>query len=472
MELKPSAKGGQVLDVQLVKNAYGKKHGLAEQFEKSDVMYLNPDKNRTNSWLQGLGLQLPSDTTRYGSIGSILYDGNYVKLMGVPYAQITNKEPSTRQTLHASVNQTGKTGKTNAQALINGIRDSGENSNRFSAKDSADIVNYTEKQYNKFGWACVNGIISAKENWTFYKRLSDKRIGAEFPRTSDGKYIFSVGDLFGVNNVLIVSDGNQANPSIEKVYRIAFDNETDIDIVRREVYEREKRDSARAGSYVQQIFTEELIKFCVRQDCLTYRELRSERPRNERSGSRENNRNYRFEQDGSRDSGKASRTIIFSLKDASPVDVSALQQENEKLAQSLDVALGQTKLTHGHRVKAGLLGTLAGKTVRDYKSEYSASTLKENLVRIFEFLSSSKNPNMNEVHELGVGLMKAVLEKSNRFDSDGYNAYSKARDYLRNTGIVFSDTQKKEAAALFDTFGEYRSSMFGSVKITTDWHRQ
>lgn len=158
----------------------------------------------------------------------------------------------------------------------------------------------------------------------------------------------------------------------------------------------------------------------------------------------------------------------FSLKDASPVDVSALQHENEKLAQSLDVALDQTKLTHGHRVKAGLLGTLAGKTVRDYKSEYSASTLKENLVRIFEFLSSSKNPNMNEVHELGVGLMKAVLEKSNHFDSDGYNAYSKERDYLRNTGIVFSDTQKKEAAALSDTFGKYRSSMFGSVKITND----
>lgn len=75
---------------------------------------------------------------------------------------------------------------------------------------------------------------------------------------------------------------------------------------------------------------------------------------------------------------------------------------------------------------------------------------------------------MNEVHELGVGLMKAVLEKSNHFDSDGYNAYSKERDYLRNTGIVFSDTQKKEAAALSDTFGKYRSSMFGSVKITND----
>ena len=168
-----------------------------------------------------------------------------------------------------------------------------------------------------------------------------------------------------------------------------------------------------------------------------------------------------------RDSGENSNPR-FSLKDASPVDVSALQYENEKLAQSLDVALDQTKLTHGHRVKAGLLGTLAGKTVRDYNSGYSTSTLKENLVRIFEFLSSSKNPNMNEVHELGVGLMKAVLEKSNHFDSDGYNAYSKERDYLRNTGVAFSDTQKKEAAALSDTFGKYRSSMFGAVKITND----
>lgn len=45
--------------------------GLQSNLKKSDVMYLNPDKNRTNSWLQGLGLQLPSDTTRYGSIGSI-----------------------------------------------------------------------------------------------------------------------------------------------------------------------------------------------------------------------------------------------------------------------------------------------------------------------------------------------------------------------------------------------------------------
>lgn len=35
VELKPSAKGGQVLDVQLVKNAYGKTMGLQSNLKKA-----------------------------------------------------------------------------------------------------------------------------------------------------------------------------------------------------------------------------------------------------------------------------------------------------------------------------------------------------------------------------------------------------------------------------------------------------
>lgn len=136
VELKPRAKGGQVLDVQLVKNAYGKNHGLAEQFEKSDVMYLNPDKNRTNSWLQGLGLQLPSDTTRYGSIGSILYDGNYVKLMGVPYAQITSKEP----TMHgAQKKNLSATSDANAPDITPEVTDGFGSAN--SIRNSSEKIN-------------------------------------------------------------------------------------------------------------------------------------------------------------------------------------------------------------------------------------------------------------------------------------------------------------------------------------------
>ena len=37
----------------------------------SDVLYIDPDKSRADNWFQGVGLQLPSDKTNYGSMGNI-----------------------------------------------------------------------------------------------------------------------------------------------------------------------------------------------------------------------------------------------------------------------------------------------------------------------------------------------------------------------------------------------------------------
>ena len=95
LELRERLKGGQILDMQLVKNAYGKDNRLDIQIQKSEILYLDTDKKRTNSWLQSVGLQLPSDATSYGSIGSISYPDGYVKMQGVMYADLlknaTNK---------------------------------------------------------------------------------------------------------------------------------------------------------------------------------------------------------------------------------------------------------------------------------------------------------------------------------------------------------------------------------------------
>ncbi len=160
--------------------------------------------------------------------------------------------------------------------------------------------------------------------------------------------------------------------------------------------------------------------------------------------------------------------LRFSLKDASTVDVAAVERENSKLMKSLALAEDQVKLTRGHRVKEGYIGVLADKALRDYSSSYDSATLKDNLIKIFKFLAKAQKPNMSEVNSLGVGLMKAVLEKSNEFDADGYNAYSDVRSYLRSTSITLSEDQRAEAAALSDTYGKYRSSLFGSVKLTND----
>ena len=86
IELQPTSRGGQVMDFSVIASAYGKDNakGLVES---SGLVYIDPNKNRTESWLQGLGLQLPSDTTAFGSVGRISYPDGKVKIDSVPYSQ-------------------------------------------------------------------------------------------------------------------------------------------------------------------------------------------------------------------------------------------------------------------------------------------------------------------------------------------------------------------------------------------------
>ena len=87
VELQPTTMGGELLDMNVVVSAYGKDSGPAAFVENSDLLYLDPNKNRTGKWMQGLGLQLPSDTTILGSVGTVTYQDGKVKIEGVPYKQ-------------------------------------------------------------------------------------------------------------------------------------------------------------------------------------------------------------------------------------------------------------------------------------------------------------------------------------------------------------------------------------------------
>ncbi len=87
LELQPTTKGGQVLNMTVIASAYGKEGNVAKFVESSGLIYLDPDKQRTESWMQSVGLQLPSDATAFGSIGNISYPDGNVKIESVPYSQ-------------------------------------------------------------------------------------------------------------------------------------------------------------------------------------------------------------------------------------------------------------------------------------------------------------------------------------------------------------------------------------------------
>ena len=69
LELRPN---GEIRDFVKVASAYGKSN-LQNLLYSSDILYVNPDKNKTDSWLNTLGLQLPASLTNYGPIDSVTY---------------------------------------------------------------------------------------------------------------------------------------------------------------------------------------------------------------------------------------------------------------------------------------------------------------------------------------------------------------------------------------------------------------
>jgi len=59
--------------------AYGKNGDLQEFINNSNILYIEPNKNKTDSWLEALRLQLPAGLINYDPISKITYYDDVVK---------------------------------------------------------------------------------------------------------------------------------------------------------------------------------------------------------------------------------------------------------------------------------------------------------------------------------------------------------------------------------------------------------
>ena len=86
LELLPTSRGGLEMDNIVVTSAYGKKN-VQGLLNRDEILYIDPNKNRTNTWLTVNGLQLPLRITKYGSIASLRYSDGNVKSVSVENAR-------------------------------------------------------------------------------------------------------------------------------------------------------------------------------------------------------------------------------------------------------------------------------------------------------------------------------------------------------------------------------------------------
>lgn len=80
MHLQPEGKSGRIMDMIKISNSYTRSNtqGL---IDTSDILYVEPNKNRTDNWLSAFGLQLPVGLTNYGSIDRVTYYDDTVNKM-------------------------------------------------------------------------------------------------------------------------------------------------------------------------------------------------------------------------------------------------------------------------------------------------------------------------------------------------------------------------------------------------------
>ena len=149
--------------------------------------------------------------------------------------------------------------------VVNGIDGA-----RFS-RDAGGI--YTEKEYNDYGWARANNLLTAEANELWKSQLRNME---NAPKAFDGSKIIAVSDEFGVGNTLVYTKGTFENPKIVKVVTVAedehadFDVDTILDYIREGIYESEKWDG-NAIARIKSMFPEGYINEYSRFDMPNYR---------------------------------------------------------------------------------------------------------------------------------------------------------------------------------------------------------
>ena len=163
----------------------------------------------------------------------------------------------------------------------------------------------------------VNDVLSDREYADFNRKMNNLSAEIRRGKTASGEYIIPVNDMqgerFGVNNVLVFAKGTYQNPKITRVIRIGLDNETSIEIIRRDIYEWEAT-ARQESAFYQSLYGTSLISEVTPASCRSYQESKIEwRRRGSGSESGGIDGFDREIQDGRGDSRSDQRDVRYSV---------------------------------------------------------------------------------------------------------------------------------------------------------------
>lgn len=171
----------------------------------------------------------------------------------------------------------------------------------WSTDKEIPLDNYSETQYNNFGWVSYNGIITPRERQILLSDYAGYKHGDDYYAvTKRGEAV-----IFSPRcpNVVMYVRGTIEMPEITKVVRIDADPEEIAPYVAERVIKNERRKTPKPWSFIEDTFEEGLFQLFERRNFASFQEYRSEFKRGSR---RTNDSSDRAERDGGRGSGTLS----------------------------------------------------------------------------------------------------------------------------------------------------------------------
>lgn len=323
-----------------------------------------------------------------------------------------------------------------------------------SAREKAENGNGTAHSLRK-----DNEIdLSNREYAMFREKIAEIKIGkgAQFPKSANGEYILAI------DNKLVYTDGEFVDTHVSRIIELYVGDETDTDSARQVIFDGEKEgaDLGKIQGMVESCFGEGSILVYTREDG------RGNARQNGR-GKSGNLQKVRKDDHGDLPSPEKRK---FSLKNesADKVDV------DQTLRAGDNSVAGQTETNEQTRHEpVPVTETMqqwadkrAGQIIREYRSAIDGASVREDIAKLVSELA--ENGASSDALNATVNMAKGIIEKSSRLDNTLRDQYKDLRKNMRETAITLTDTQKQEAANITGSYGRYRQSLMGSVRLVSE----
>ncbi len=96
-----------------------------------------------------------------------------------------------------------------------------ENSVLEMSRENTNIANYTETQYNNFGWVTVNNVLTGKELKKLYSQFANIKLSKNTNyKNKLGEYLIPVGAKYGSIDSIVYIKGTNKHPIIRQIVKI------------------------------------------------------------------------------------------------------------------------------------------------------------------------------------------------------------------------------------------------------------